>query len=245
MIVEFIGSTGAGKTTLIAEVRRKLAETRAVTTPFDLVASPLGLKNITHPTARNLIQELAGFLFFLRSLIRRKEFIVFALKLLARQAGFSLFTINNLRSLERKLGVYEIMRRNEDDQIILVDEGPLLLAHNIFVYSDAVYADEEITRFASLVPLPDIIIYVRAPVDILVHRSLQRTDPPREIKSKNRGLIEKHVNRATSMFDQLIKAENIHCRLLIVENPNSNDQGYDLVVSDTVKFILQSAATSK
>ena len=137
MIVEFIGSTGAGKTTLISEVRRRLAKTAEVRTSFDVVAARLGLRAVTHPTAQNLIQELVGLPFFIRSLTRQKAFVAFALRLLARQANFTVFTINNLRSLQRKIGVYEIIRRYAHDRIILVDEGTVLLAHNVFVYSGA------------------------------------------------------------------------------------------------------------
>jgi thymidylate kinase len=239
MIIEFIGSTGAGKTTLIAEVQRRLAQTTEVTTSFEVVASPLGLGRVTDLTVRNLIQELVGFPFFIGSLYRHKAIIVFILRMLARQASFSFFTINNLRSLERKIGVYEIIKRRQQDKIILVDEGPLILAHNVFVYTDAQYTPEEIARFAGLVPLPDIIMYIKAPMDILVQRSLQRTDPPREMKSRNRELIEKHINRAVRMFDQLIAAESIQRCLLIVENPDSKHDGYNKAVDDMVEFILR------
>ena len=60
MIVEFVGSTGAGKTSLISKIHRKLAQTNVVTTPFGLIAAPLGLSHIKHPTAQNLIQELGA-----------------------------------------------------------------------------------------------------------------------------------------------------------------------------------------
>jgi len=238
MIIEFIGSTGAGKTTLISEIQRRLAQTTEVATSFDVVAAPLGLRRVTHLTVRNLIQELVGFPFFIGSLYRHKAIIVLILRMLARQASFSFFTINNLRSLERKLGVDEIIKRRQHDKIILVDEGPLLLAHNVFVYSGAHYSCEEITRFAGLVPLPDIIIYIRVPMDILVQRSLQRIDPPREMRSRNRELIEKHINSAVKMFDQLIAVENIQARLLIVENSDFN-HGHSKVIDDIVQFILQ------
>ena len=238
MIIEFIGSTGAGKTTLISAVQRRLAQTTEATTSFELVASPLGLRRITNLTARNLIQELVGFPFFIGSLSRHKAFIIFILRMLARQASFSFFTINNLRSLERKIGVDEILKRRQHNKIILVDEGPLLLAHNVFVYSGVHYTGEEIARFTALVPLPDIIIYIKAPLDILVQRSLLRADPPREMKSKNRGLVEKHINRALKMFDQLVAAENIQCRVLIVENSDSDHRGYNHAVDDIVKFVL-------
>lgn len=238
MIVEFIGSTGAGKSTLIKEVQRSLSKKVRVATSFDLVVEPFGLRGTTNPTAKNLIQEIVSFPFFLRSLGRHKQFVVFTLRMLARQASLTFFTINNIRSLERKIGVYEIIRRNHQDQIILVDEGTVLTAHNVFVYTSAVYSPEEICRFARLVPLPDLIIYVRAPVNILTQRSLLRTDPPREIKSKDRALVEKYVSRAVSMFDKLVEAENIQCRLLVVENPDSNGQAHDPVVDHITEFIL-------
>jgi len=238
MIIEFIGSTGAGKTTLISEVQRRLAKTAEVTTSFDLVAAALGLRGVTHPTARNLIQELVGLPFFIRSLHRHKAFVVFTLRMLARQANFTIFTVNNLRSLVRKIGVYEIIRRTKRDRIILVDEGTVLSAHNVFVYSSAFYTPEEIARFASLIPLPDVIIYVRAPMDSLIRRSLQRMDPPREMKSKNRAQIETYVNRAVTMFEQLVKADEIRSRVLIVENPEIADKGCDTAVDTITEFVL-------
>ena len=245
MIIEFIGSTGAGKTTLISEVQLRLSQTTQVTTSFEVVAFPFGLGRVTNLTARNLIQEFVGFPFFIRSLHRHKALIIFILRMLARQASFSFFTINNLRSLERKIGVDEIIKQRQHDKIILVDEGPLLLAHNVFVYSGAHYTFEEIARFAGLVPLPDIIIYIKAPMDILVQRSLLRADPPREMKSRNRELIEKHINQAVKMFDQLISAANIQCRLLIVENSDSNHHAYNEAVDDIVEFVLSSESADQ
>ncbi|HJR80497.1 MAG TPA: hypothetical protein VJ821_10520 [Anaerolineales bacterium] len=160
------------------------------------------------------------------------------LRMVARQAAFSIFTLNILRSLARKIGVFEIIKRRQEDRIVLVDEGTVLLAHNVFVYSGARYTGEEIATFASLVPLPDIIIYIKAPVEILVQRALLRPDPPREIRSRNPALIEKHVNRAVEMFDQLTQASTIQSRLLIVENPHSNYQECDDVIERIVKFII-------
>jgi len=245
MIIEFIGSTGAGKTTLISEVQRRLVQTTEVTTSFDLVAAPLGLRGVTHPTTRNLIQELVGLPFFMRSLPRHQAFVIFTLRMLARQANFTLFTINNLRSLVRKIGVYEVIRRYKHDRIILVDEGTVLSAHNVFVYTSAFYTPEEIARFATLIPLPDVIVYVRAPVDSLINRSLQRTDPPREMKSKNRALIEQYINRAVTMFEQLVEAEEIRGRVLIVENLESADRGCDVTVDYITQFILNHELAGK
>jgi hypothetical protein len=42
MIVKVIESTGAGKTSLISKIHRKLFQTKVMTTPFDLIVAPLG-----------------------------------------------------------------------------------------------------------------------------------------------------------------------------------------------------------
>jgi thymidylate kinase len=236
MIIEFIGSTGAGKTTLIADVRRRLAQTAEVASAFELVAAPLGLGRVMHPTAQNLIQELVGLPFFLLSLGRYRAFVVFILKMIARHANFRFFTIHYLRSLERTIGVYELIRRRERERIVLVDEGTIILAHNVFVYTSALYSSEDISTFARLVPLPDLIVYVSAPVDSLVKRSLQRTDPPREMRSKSPALIERYTTRAVAMFEQLVKAESMRSRVLIVENPEAADK--DALVEYIAEFIL-------
>ncbi|KPK24969.1 MAG: hypothetical protein AMJ70_00325 [Dehalococcoidia bacterium SG8_51_3] len=238
MIIEFIGCTGAGKSTLIAKVQCKLTKSVEVTTSFNLVATLLGLSGVSHPTARNLIQEVIGFPFFIGALHRDKAFVAYTLRMLARQANFTIFTINNLRSLERKIGVYEIIRRYERDRIILVDEGTVHLAHNVFVYNSENYSLEEISEFVGLVPLPDIIVYVRAPIDNLIERSLQRADPPREIKSKDRVQIEEYVKRAVGMFEQLVKTKKIRDRVLIVENPNFSDEGHERMADHIAESIL-------
>jgi thymidylate kinase len=242
MIIEFIGTTGAGKTTLIAEVQRRLAQTTNVTTPFEVVAAPLGLRSVTHPTAQNLVQEVAGLPFFVRSLPRHKSFVTFTLRMLARQAGFTFSTISNLRSLERKIGVYEISKRYGRERLILVDEGTVLTAHNIFVFTGARYTPEEIARFAALVPLPDVIIYVRAPIDTLIKRSLHRSDRRRELEGINQAQLEGYIKRAVAMFDQIVAAEPIRPRVLIVENPESADGEYSAAVDCVTEFILHSKA---
>ncbi len=240
-MIEFIGSTGAGKTTLILEVQRKLTGIAEVSTAFHLIAVPLGAQGVVHPTAQNLIQELVGFPFFLFSLRGNTRFLIFALKMLARHSGFTFFTVNYLRSLERTIGVYEVIRRYARGRVVLVDEGTVLSAHNIFVYTDAPYSSEEIAEFASLVPLPDLIVYVKAPIDTLIQRSLQRSDPPKEMRSKDPALIEKYIRRADAIFEQLAKAEKIRSRLLIVENPQLTSNERSAVVDYVSEFIRSNA----
>jgi hypothetical protein len=57
------------------------------------------------------------------------------------------------------------------------------------------------------------------------------------MRSKNQSVIEKQVTRAVEVFEQLVEAENIRPRLLIVDNPNSTEHGDD-VVDEVIEFIL-------
>jgi thymidylate kinase len=224
MLVEFIGSTGSGKTTLIRAVRERLAKSARVTTVSELAARRLGMQSVTNPTAQNLIQELVGFPYFLRFFPRYRAFLGYTARMLSRDSNrLSITAVNNLRSLERKIGAYEICIRYPPDWIIFFDEGPVLAMH-MFAYQTMPLADDEVARFASLIPLPDLLIYVKAPVSTLIKRTLQRADPPRELRIKDMVQAERAVRSSVTLFDRLIRYENIRSRLLIVQNSNLNTQ---------------------
>ena len=238
MIVEFVGSTGAGKTSLISKIHQKLAQITAVTTQFELIAAPLGLKSVSHPTVQNLIQEVVAFPFFLGSFNRYKKFLTHTIRTYSNDTKFSIYSINNLRSLERKIGLYEVTKRYKRDQIILVDEGPILAAH-MFVFTDSVIKDSEIATFAELLPLPDLIVYIKAPVEVLVRRAMQRPDPPREMGSKDPVMTEKYVRSATAVFDRLMEAERIKSRLLIVNNLDLPEEEHNKLTDQVAVSILK------
>lgn len=237
MIVEFIGSTGSGKTTLISEVHRCLTKTGRVTTSIDLATGLLGLRGVTNPTLQNLVMEFVSLPVFILALHRHNKFIGHTVKIFWRNTGFSMQTIHNLRSLVRKIGMYEITKHFGKDRVILVDEGPILAAH-MFVPAGNTYTPEEITRFTDLLPLPDLVVYIRASVDTLMERTLRRTDPPREVDLKNQARMEEYLKRAVAVFDQLTQAENILPRLLVVESLDIAEPGFDQVIDSVYQSIL-------
>jgi thymidylate kinase len=237
MIIEFIGCTGSGKTTLIRELQSRLQRKTSVTTATALVQSRLGLPSITNPTVQNVIQEVVGFPRFISSLYRHRSFIEFTVRMLTRGPNVSIWTINNLRSLVRKIGIYEIARHYSKDYIILMDEGPILAAH-MFVFDDALGTVREIDKFAASLPLPDLVVYVRATVDTIVTRTLKRPDPPRKLTAKDPILTEAYARAALAMFDRLVEAENIKPRLLVVDSTDSSERAYHSVVDSVADFIL-------
>ena len=133
--------------------------------------------------------------------------------------------------------MYEILKRSPGQDVVLVDEGTLLAAHNIFVFSEAAYTPEEIARFAQLAPLPDRVVYIQAPEETLVRRSLARKDPPREMRSRDPERVRRNIRRAVGMFEQLVQAEAIRSRLLVVENCDSPASGQGEAAEQILRFI--------
>jgi thymidylate kinase len=162
--------------------------------------------------------------------------------MLTRQQSFTFFTTSYLRSLERAIGVYEVIRRREHNRIVLVDEGTVLLAHNLFVYTDTMYKLDDIIKFSSLAPLPDLIVYIWAPVDSLIERALARNDPPREMRSQNRDLIEQYIRRAVIMFDQLSEVPQVRSRILLVKNEESTGNAQNATAEYIAAYIMDRCA---
>ena len=238
MIVEFIGSTGAGKTTLASEVQRRLSQNFPSTTSSDLFAEMVSCRNICNDTFRNLIADIVGFPFFLYSLKRNYSFFIFTLKTLSRHNNNTLFTANYLRGIVRRIGTYEFLQRYKRDRIILVDEGTIHTAHLLFVFNKISHYHNEIQIFASLVPLPELVICIEAPVDSLVDRSLNRSDVRRELKSKHPKMVEKYIKRALEVFDRITSIKEIRDRVLILKSNVSDTDDRSIMADHITRFIL-------
>lgn len=244
MMVEFIGSTGSGKTTVATAVQRRLSGLTGLHTAPDLVASLVGLPSPTKPVQRNLVCDLVGLPFFFGSLHRHGAFLRLALLALARQR-LTLQSANRLRSTVRKIGVYEIVRRYGDGRIVLVDEGTVLHAHNLFVFTNRDCSSADLDRFARVVPLPDLIVHVRAPLAISIERSLERPDPPRELRSRDRTQVELYVGRARAMFEALVANPILGPRVLAFDNPGPQAGVGGLEVGGLVEGILERAGRAR
>ncbi len=237
MVIEFIGTTGVGKTTLIRKLCSRLAESEPAIEAVRLAVGFLGLRSGMNATVENVVQEIIGFPFFVLAAHKYRNFLGYTMRLFALKGHSGLERINNLRSLERKVGINEIVRLYGGNRHVLVDEGPLLVAH-MFAFGGGALTRDEIENFARLVPLPDLIVYVKAPVDVVVGRTIGRADAPRQLRARDCRWTERTIENATRIFDELVKAENIRCRLLTVESTDAAESAYKKTLDDVSRQIL-------
>jgi thymidylate kinase len=235
MIVEFIGCSGAGKTTL-ADAIERIGGPRSTISGTGLIVDHPGVRWIRDPTAVNLVADVISFPPFLRALARQKDFVTFAFDRLQRHAPSPFARYNYMLNVVRKLGVNEIARRAAG-KTVLIDEGVVLSAYQLFVYSDAPFGHADLERFARSVPLPDRIVYVRAPIDLLVDRAMKRPDQRRELAGRSPDELRRSLERAIELFDGLAMTEPIRDRLLTVDIGDDSARTRDAAVREVARFV--------
>ena len=218
MIVEFVGSSGAGKSSLVERVLGSAPQGPALVDAWDLVIDRRGRRWVKQPTVRNLVADVVVLPAFTSTLRRDPAFARFASDRL-RHHPSTVARWNYLLNVERRVGMQALARRRSHGRIVLADEGALLLAYQLFVYTPAPFERADVERFVELVPLPDRVVYVRAPLETLVERSIGRIDRRRELAGDDRAEVERWAVRSVELFDILTATPPISSRLLIVDNP--------------------------
>jgi thymidylate kinase len=238
VIVELIGCDGAGKTMLSRMLcEHPLLEGRAVRMA-DLLLDRPGLRRITHPTAVNVVQEVSGLPFVLRAYRRRHGYIAFSRRMHARYAPSRYHRLNGMRGIVRRVGMYELARARAVDRIVLSDEGTVLSAY-LFALTDVELDPSDLERFAQLVPRPDRIVYVKAPVASLVQRATTRRDPRRQHIGRNREQVERTIRRTVDVFDLVAEAAPLRDRVLVVENEGGDSGHVRLLVDDIARALRE------
>jgi thymidylate kinase len=242
MIVEFIGCDGAGKTTLTRMLQAHGIDQSPVIATPDLLLGRPGLRRITHPTAVNLVQDVCGLPFLLGALHRRREFVAFSARSLARRAPSTFVKLNEMRGVLRTVGMFELARRRARDRIVLSDDGPVLTAYFFALTENEGVERDELERFAQLVPRPDALVYVKAPVASLVRRAVSRPDRRRHHAGKDLAQIERRIRRTVDVFERVAATEPLRERVIVVENDDDDSAQRQRLVEE-LAIALERART--
>ena len=244
MIVEFIGATGAGKTTLARALVRRGASAQPVRMATDLLTDRPGRRWIRNPHAINVLADVTALPSFVRALDRDRDFLRFAFDRLKRHAPSTFAKLNYMRNMVRKLGMHEMTKRADPGTTFLVDEGTILTAYQLFVYSDAPFTEPDLERFGRLVPLPDVIVSVKAPIDVLLKRAMTRSDRRRELAQKDEDEVRRWIVRAVGLFDGLAEIEPIRDRLVTVEIADDEPESLDAAILEVERSLAREVVPS-
>lgn len=205
MIVELMGCTGAGKSTLSASLRRACWARRIeVWTGDEFVLDRIHLGRVPGHVPRTVLVDLCALTACLAAWRRRQDVLWLALRII-RDLPPGVYRderLNLARNVLKKVGIYEIAAARGHNRLVLVDEGTLQAAHNLFVHLSVPPCRDAVAAFARLVPLPDLAIYVADEPTAIVERTLQRGH--RRIAGPSRANVECFVGRAIQTFDWLV-----------------------------------------
>jgi thymidylate kinase len=170
LVVEFIGVSGVGKSTLVAAVTDCLSKQGyRVREAEQVILARYGLALPRFPRLRSALVHLLALKPFGRYLLTREgqQLSRLAVSSIVRDAGSLWIGVSLLRNFWKRIGSHlllESLRHELDDcDVVLCDEGVVHAAHNLFVHTRAEPNPEEIVRFGRMVPQPDHLIWVTAP----------------------------------------------------------------------------------
>jgi hypothetical protein len=121
VLVELIGPTGAGKSTLATLLCGHLGGPATATTATDLVMDRPLLRRVHHEQVANLVQDVRGLPHLARTLPRQAEVLRLSARLLLEHAPSRLDLLLNARSVMRRIGMFELARAKAGGRVVLLD----------------------------------------------------------------------------------------------------------------------------
>ena len=251
MIIEFIGSTGAGKTTLIKHILYTCQrEGINAVVGNDFVLKQSRLNGIKSYLVRTILINLISMFACLATWRNNLEFYLFALRIILKLPGTVTWfeKLYLAKNILKKIGIYEIIcRHGSKQQVYLVDEGTLHVAHNLFVQVSVEANSNDLSTFAKLVPLPHVVVYVRQDESVLIERTLARGH--KRVPHHSLADAAHFVKQAVHVFDELVQNPAIERRLLVVDSaqnmvtaPGYGNDPLPLSVSKLVQAGIQASA---
>jgi hypothetical protein len=222
LVVEFIGVTGVGKSTLIAAVRKALSDRGLhVADAEQAILAYHRLGFIRCPGVCSALTFLLGLPAFTGFLLTRdgRRLTHLAITCIVRGMGNLWIGANLLRNFVKRIGTHRLLEslRSElaDYDLLIWDEGVVHAAHNLFVHSGTGPRDAEIEQFGRLVPKPDRLIWVTAPaaqsVQVVLNRGHSRVHATADA-------AQAFVEHARTTFMALSRVDGLHQRIQAVDN---------------------------
>lgn len=216
MQIELIGCTGAGKSTLAARILQACREQGVdLSMADDFVLKQVRLNWIKNNLVRKLLVNGVALFACLATWQKNLAFYIFAIRVILQLPTPLVEKLYSVRNVLKRIGVYEIIRRRKtDQQVLLVDEGSLQSAHNLFVNDSVEMKAYDLSTFVKLAPQPDVVIYIKQPEPVLIERTIKRGH--KRIPDRSYYKVAPFIKQAVSMFDELVQHPAVANKLLVV-----------------------------
>lgn len=236
MIVEFMGCTGAGKSTLAAGVARRLREDgRQVRHHHSEAGTALTTFGNALRTPLHVIPMLLDWPRYARHWLA-------TWRAMRHRAEGAFWLAARAYAAVRILGTHAYRTRASGGVIRIVDEGLLVTAHLAFSGSTPL-SPADLNAFVAAVPLPDIVVWVDAPLEVLVKRTLRRRDPPRELRHRSPDQVRACLANVRHAYGMLAQSPRVKSRLLHAWTPSSTAGDHEIEmdrVADAIRTRLAS-----
>lgn len=219
--VELVGCTGAGKSTIAEQfVRTANARGTALQTADAAALHPLRLSWMDRVRFGRHIRNAAihlsavvGSLFGCRGNIQAA---VFAWRQLNSTSIPRWRKYNQLRKVLKQLGRFRWIQRRSMTGFVLVDEGTVHAAHNLFVHRGHAVDRRQVFQFADEVPLPDLLIYLREDESTLIERTMRRGHP--RVDCTDPAAVKDFVRNAMETFELLTAHDRIKPHTIVLQD---------------------------
>ena len=217
MQIELIGCTSAGKSTLSRSILQACREQGIdLSMADDFVLKQVRLNWVKMNLARRLLVNLVALCACLATWQKNLAFYIFAIQVIFQLPTALFEKLYSLRNVLKRIGVYEIICRwKADQQVLLVDEGTLQTAHNLFVNVSIEMKADDLSTFVKLAPQPDVVIYVKQSEAILIERTIKRGH--KRIPDRSYRPVVRFIKQAVSMFDKLVQYPAVENKVLVID----------------------------
>ena len=207
LLVEFTGCTSVGKSTLIPKILSQL-HSRGIKVllgdEFVLSYYGLPIEWFSQHLVRSVVIDLLTLPWYLTALPRYWDFWKLVFGICSRDVDSFLFRLNTYRNVAKHLGADLMMRHSKKvhETMIILDGGMIHQAQSLFAHPDKEFNFKEVVEFMRLVPMPDVLVHLQAPQELLISRTLARGH--QRLVNKQKLYVQQYIRNAVRLTEMLV-----------------------------------------
>lgn len=242
MIVEAVGPTASGKSTVVAASVARLRERGIpVHTANEVVLGRWDARLPAAGAARAVAVQALTLPSLFAEVVARPGLAAYLVRLSVRHGERWSFRLNCARNALRRLAVARAVRKADGkrpSEVIVVDEG---LAHFVDMLAESVRAPStaDVAEYARRVPLPDLLLRVRASPEVRASRILARGH--RRLRQPTLEAVERYVRHGEAATDALLAQPALAGCVAVVDAGAGSDD-LDRAVKQMTAAIEQALA---